>query len=198
MRYEHEMIATLYGKIQARTDDALIVNVGGVGFRVRVPTSTLAHLGAVGSEVQLFTHLHVREDELSLYGFATADELHLFETLLTVSGIGPRVGLGILSAVPVDTLRIAIAQGNLDVLTAIPGIGKKTAQRLILELKGKIDVSGLGEVGELTPLDKDVMDALINLGYSAAEATRAARAVPADVKTIEERVRIALQYLGAR
>lgn len=192
------MIATLHGKIQARTEDALIVNVGGVGFRVRVPTNTLANLGAVGSEVQLFTHLHVREDEIALYGFATEDERNLFETLLTVSGIGPKVGLGILSAAPADTLRIAIAQGNLDVLTAIPGIGKKTAQRLILELKGKIDVSGLGEVSELTPLDKDVIDALINLGYSAAEATRAARAVPSNVQTLEERVRVALQHLGAR
>lgn len=192
------MIATLHGKIQARTEDALIVNVGGVGFRVRVPTNTLANLGAVGSEVQLFTHLHVREDEISLYGFATEDERNLFETLLTVSGIGPKVGLGILSAAPADTLRIAIAQGNVDMLTAIPGIGKKTAQRLILELKGKIDVSGLGEVSELTPLDKDVIDALINLGYSAAEATRAARAVPSNVQTLEERVRVALQHLGAR
>ena len=192
------MIATLHGKIQARTDDSLIVNVGGVGFRVRVPTGTLANLGAVGSEVQLFTHLHVREDELSLYGFATEDELRLFEMLLTVSGIGPKVGMGILSSAPTDTLRAAIAQGNLDVLTALPGIGKKTAQRLVLELKSKIDVSGLGEVSELTPVDKDVMDALINLGYSAAEAARAARSVPSTAQTIEERVRIALQYLGGR
>jgi Holliday junction DNA helicase RuvA len=191
------MIATLHGKIQARSDDSLIVNVGGVGFRVRVPASTLAHLGAAGSEAQLFTHLHVREDDLSLYGFATEDELRLFETLLTVSGIGPKVGMGILSAAPTDTLRAAIAQGNLDVLTALPGIGKKTAQRLVLELKGKVDLSGLGDVSELTPIDKDVMDALINLGYSAAEAARAARSVPATAKTIEERVRIALQYLAS-
>ncbi|MCI0478746.1 MAG: Holliday junction branch migration protein RuvA [Anaerolineales bacterium] len=192
------MIATLHGKIQARTDDSLIVNVGGVGFRVRVPTGTLANLGAVGSEAQLFTHLHVREDDLSLYGFATEDELRLFETLLTVSGIGPKVGMGILSAAPVDLLRAAIAQGNLDVLTALPGIGKKTAQRLVLELKGKVDLRGLGEVSELTPIDKDVMDALINLGYSAAEAARAARSVPSTVQAIEERVRVALQYLGGR
>jgi Holliday junction DNA helicase RuvA len=192
------MIATLHGKLLSRTDDALIVNVGGVGFRVRAPTGTLANLGAVGSEVQLFTHLHVREDELSLYGFATEDELRLFETLLTVSGIGPKVALGILSATSTDTLRIAIAQGNIEILTTIPGIGKKTAQRLVLELKGKIDVSGLGEIGELTPVDEDVVNALINLGYSAAEATRAARSVPASAKTVEERVRVALQYLGAR
>lgn len=192
------MIATLHGKLQARTDDALIVNVGGVGFRVRVSSGTLAQLDAVGSEVRLFTHLRVREDEMSLYGFATEDELRLFETLLTVSGIGPKVALGILAAASADTLRVAIAQGNLDVLTALPGIGKKTAQRLVLELKGKLDVSGLGEVSELTPVDKDVLDALINLGYSAAEAARAARAVPPTTRTLEERLRVALQVLGSR
>ncbi len=190
------MIATLHGKLQSRTDDSLIINVGGVGFRVRIPSSALANLGAVGSDVMLLTHLHVREDDLSLYGFATEEELRLFETLLTVSGIGPKVALGVLSSASADTLRVAIAQGNLDVLTAIPGIGKKTAQRLVLELKGKIDVSGLSEVGELSPLDEDVMNALINLGYSAAEATRAARAVPSSAQTVEERVRTALQYLG--
>ncbi len=190
------MIATLHGKLQSRTDDSLIINVGGVGFRVRIPSSALANLGAVGSDVMLFTHLHVREDDLSLYGFATEEELRLFETLLTVSGIGPKVALGVLSSASADTLRVAIAQGNLDVLTAIPGIGKKTAQRLVLELKGKIDVSGLSEVGELSPLDEDVMNALINLGYSAAEATRAARAVQSSAQTVEERVRTALQYLG--
>ncbi|HEX7593797.1 MAG TPA: Holliday junction branch migration protein RuvA [Anaerolineae bacterium] len=190
------MIATLHGKLQARTDDSLILNVGGVGFRVRVPSGTNASLGAVGSDVMLFTHLHVREDDLSLYGFSTEDELRLFETLLTVSGIGPKVAMGVLSSARADTLRAAIAQGNLDVLTALPGIGKKTAQRLVLELKSKIDVSGLSEIGELAPMDEDVMNALINLGYSAAEATRAARSVPSSVQTVEERVRIALQYLG--
>lgn len=190
------MIASLHGKISARTDDSLILNVGGVGYRVRVPTGTLASLGAVGSDALLYTHLHVREDELSLYGFATEDELRLFEKLLTVSGIGPKVGIGVLSNASPDTIRYAIAQGNADALTAIPGIGKKTAQRLVLELKGKIDVSGLGEIGELSPADEDVMNALINLGYSAAEATRAARSVPSNAQTIEERVRIALQYLG--
>lgn len=190
------MIGSLHGKLQARTDDTIIVNVGGVGFRVRVSVNTAAGLGAVGSDLQLFTHLRVREDELSLYGFATPEELHLFEMLMTVSGVGPKVALSVLSAAPLGTLKIAIAEGNVDALTAVPGVGKKTAQRLALELKGKIDVSGLSEVGEISPLDRDVMDALINLGYSAAEATRAARSVPASAKTIEERVRIALQSLG--
>lgn len=190
------MIASLHGKIQARTDDSLVLNVGGVGYRVRVPTPTLAALGAVGTDAMLYTHLHVREDDLSLYGFATEDELRLFEKLLTVSGIGPKVGMGILSSASTDSIRYAIAQGNADALTAFPGIGKKTAQRLVLELKGKIDLTGLGATGELSPVDEDVMNALINLGYSAAEATRAARAVPDSAQAVEERVRIALQFLG--
>lgn len=191
------MIATLNGKLQVRGDDAVIVNVGGVGFRVRVPSRLLADLGATGSEVQLFTHLHVREDDLSLYGFATEDELRLFETLLTVNGIGPKVALGVLSAAPAETLRLAIAQGNVEALTAVPGIGKKTAQRLVLELKGKIEVAGIGEIGGLEPADQDVMNALINLGFSAMDAARAARAVAPSAKTSEERIRQALQFLGS-
>ena len=190
------MIATLHGKLEMRGEDGIIVNVGGVGYGVRVPTRTISDLGGVGSDIKLFTHLRVREDELSLYGFATQEELRLFETLLTVSGVGPKVALNVLSSASSDTLRLAIAQGNVDVLTAIPGIGKKTAQRLVLELKGKVDVSGLGEMGELSPVDEDVLNALINLGYSAAEAARAARSVPSSAKTPEERVRIALQNLG--
>jgi Holliday junction DNA helicase RuvA len=162
-----------------------------------VPAQTLANFGAVGTEVQLFTHLHVREDDLSLYGFSSEDQLRLFETLLTVSGIGPKVALGVLSSASADTLRLAIAQGNVEVLTAIPGIGKKTAQRLVLELKGKVDVSGLEELGELAPADGDVMNALINLGYSAAEAGRAARSIPSSAQSLEERLRFALQNLGA-
>lgn len=190
------MIGSLTGKLQARQDDTIILNVGGVGFRVRVSANTAAGLGGIGSETQLFTHLRVREDELSLYGFATEEELRLFETLMTVSGVGPKVALSILAAAPIETLKLALAEGNVDALTAVPGIGKKTAQRLVLELKGKIDVTGLAEVGEISPLDKDVIDALINLGYSAAEATRAARAVSSRAKTIEDRVRMALQFLG--
>ena len=108
------MIASLHGKVEARTDDSLILNVSGVGYRVRVPTPTLASLGAIGSDAMLFTHLHVREDEMSLYGFATQDELGLFEKLLTVSGIGPKVGLSVLSNASPETIRYAIAQGNAD------------------------------------------------------------------------------------
>jgi Holliday junction DNA helicase RuvA len=190
------MIATVRGKLQARENDSIVVNVGGIGLRVRVSSRALANVGAPGGEVELFTHLRVREDELTLYGFTSQDELRLFETLLTVSGIGPKMALGVLSAAPSETLRLAIAQGNVDVLTGIPGIGRKTAQRLVLELKSKVDVSGLGEVGELTAADQDVINALVNLGFSAADAARAAQSVPSGTKSVEERIRIALQNLG--
>jgi Holliday junction DNA helicase RuvA len=190
------MISHLRGKLIARNDESIVLDVSGVGLRLRVPTSALANLGAEGSEVALFTHLHVREDELSLYGFATEDELNLFELLLTVSGIGPKVAMTALSSASPDTIRVAIAQGNIDVLTEIPGIGKKTAQRLVLELKGKIDLTGLAGIEELSPLDEEVVAALLNLGYSASEARRAARAVPPSAKTVEDRVRAALRYLG--
>ncbi len=189
------MISHLRGKILMRGSDLVVIEVGGVGFRVRVPSSTLEQLGAEGARAELFTHLHVREDDLSLFGFVTEDELTLFELLLTVSGIGPKAALGVLSAATPDTIRAAIAQSNLDVLTSIPGIGKKMAQRLVLELKGKIDLTE-AELGEVSPLDQEVIAALVNLGYSAAEAQRAARAVPSSEKVVEDRIRAALRYLG--
>ena len=190
------MIAHLRGKILIRGDDFIVLDVNGVGYRVRVPSSTLDTLGEVGTEAEVFTHLHVREDDLSLFGFATEDELALFELLLTVSGIGPRAALGALSSATPNTIRVAIAQNDLGVLTGIPGIGKKTAQRLILELKGKVDLSE-GEFAEVSPTDQEVIAALVNLGYSAAEAQRAARAVPPTEKDVEERIRAALRYLSS-
>ncbi len=186
------MIAFLRGTLLQRTTDSIILDVNGVGYRVRIPTTTLASLGDLGTSVELYTHLHVREDDMSLFGFATQDELDLFEMLLSVSGIGPKVGLGILSSAPPNEIRSAIGQGNLEILSGIKGIGKKTAQRLVLELKGKVEVGE--EIAELSPLDGEVAATLINLGYSAAEAQRAARSVRG--VTLEEKLRAALQYLG--
>jgi Holliday junction DNA helicase RuvA len=188
------MIAFLRGSILFRFADSVILDVNGVGYRVRVPTPTLARLGDTGSRAELHIHLHVREDDLSLFGFLTQDELELFEKLLTVSGIGPRVAMGALSAAPPNEIAAAIAQGNLDILTGIPGIGKKTAQRLVLELKGKVELAA--ELTEMTGPDQEVAETLINLGYSAAEAQRAARAVAPMGASLEERLRAALQYLG--
>jgi len=191
------MIARLRGKLEAQGEDYVIVNVGGIGFKVRVPTSFLDQLGDVGSPVELFTHLHVRENELALYGCATEDELTLFEQLLTVSGIGPKAALGILSALSPDTLRLAIAQGQVDVLTQVPGIGKKTAQRLVLDLKGKLDLAALmAEAPALTPADAEVIAALTGLGYSVAEAQAALRSLPDREMDLEEKIRLALRYFG--
>jgi Holliday junction DNA helicase RuvA len=189
------MIAHLRGQIVMRRDDLVVLDVNGVGFRVRTPTSTLETLGPEGTVAKLFTHLHVREDDLSLFGFATEEELSLFELLLSVSGIAPKGALGVVSAATPNTVRAAIAQGNLDVLTSIPGIGKKMAQRLVLELKGKLELTE-AELGEVSPLDQEVIAALVNLGYSAAEAERAARVVPPSEKVVEDRIRSALRYLG--
>lgn len=186
------MISFLRGTLLQRAPDSIILDVHGVGYRVRVPTTTLSSLGDLGTSVELYTHLHVREDDLSLYGFATQDELDLFELLLSVSGIGPKVALGILSSASPNEIRSAIAQGDLEILSGIRGIGKKTAQRLVLELKGKVELGE--EISELSPLDGEVAATLINLGYSAAEAQRAARSVRGT--TLEDKLRAALQYLG--
>jgi Holliday junction DNA helicase RuvA len=186
------MIAYLRGTLFQRTADSVIIDVNGVGYRARVPASTLERLGDIGTQVELHIHTHVREDDISLFGFATTDELDLFEMLLSVSGIGPKVALGILSSAPPNEIRSAIASGNLEILGGIKGIGKKTAQRLVLELKGKVELGE--EISELSPLDGEVAATLINLGYSAAEAQRAARA--ASGRTLEDKLRGALQYLG--
>lgn len=190
------MIVQLRGKLIARRSDSVVLDLHGVGLRVRVPTNQIDSLGADGSEVSLHTHLHVREDDLSLFGFQALDELEIFELLLTVSGIGPKGAMAILSAAPAETIRIAIGQGNVEALTSLPGVGKKTAQRLVLELKNKIDLTGLEEVALPSPLDEQVIAGLIALGYSAAEAQRAARSVGPGAKTVEDRMRAALRYLG--
>ncbi|MFH0846748.1 MAG: Holliday junction branch migration protein RuvA, partial [Chloroflexota bacterium] len=132
------MIASLQGKLEAIYTGFVVINVNGIGYQVFVPVRTLAELGGAGSEVKLYTHLHVREDNLSLYGFATPEELRLFETLLTVSGIGPKLGLALLSTMSAEQTIMAIASGDADLLRGVPGIGKKTAERIVLELKDKI------------------------------------------------------------
>ncbi len=192
------MIASLQGRIEALGTDSAIINVGGIGFRVFMPTSTLSTLGSTGQEVKLYTHFHLREDNASLYGFGSADELRLFETLITVTGIGPKLGLAMLSALSVDQLIMAIATASIDLLTTTPGIGKKTASRIILELKEKI---GAGWV--VTPITQavqengDVLAALTSLGYSASEAARAVSTLPPDDKlSLEDKIKLALQYFS--
>ncbi len=194
------MISSLSGKLESLGSDYAIINVGGIGFQVRMPTSTLSTLGTIGREVKLNTYLHVREDILALYGFGSPDELALFQILLSVSGVGPKLALSMLSAMSPDQLAMAIASGSTDLLTTVPGIGKKIASRLILELKEKI---GAGWV--ITPATQvaqenaDVLAALTSLGYSAAEATRAVSSLPSDSKlSLEDKITLALQSFGSK
>jgi Holliday junction DNA helicase RuvA len=192
------MIASLEGIIDAVSKDNLIVNVNGIGFKITVTTSVLSEMGVTGREVKLYTHFHVREDDMSLFGFASLDELKLFETLISVSGLGPKTGMAMLSAMSADQVAMAIASGSVEILTTIPGIGKKTADRLILELKDKVGgVMISSPAGKAAQENADVVSALVSLGYSVQETTKAVNALPSGKKlTLEAKVKLALQYLG--
>ena len=194
------MIASLNGKLEALGSDWAVINVGGIGFQVHMPTSTLSTLGTIGEEVRLHTHLHIREDNATLYGFASAEELQLFQTLIGVSGIGPKLALSILSAMAVDKLTMAIATGSTHLLTEVPGIGKKTAERLILELKDKIGARWVITPGaRLVQENTEVVAALTSLGYSVAEASRAVASLPSSSDlSLEEKLKLALQYFGGK
>jgi len=194
------MIASLNGKVESLGGDAAIINVGGVGFRVYMPTTALSTLGKPGDTVKVFTHLHVREDNIALYGFASTEELWLFETLLGVTGLGPKLSLAMLSALSPEQITLAIATGSIDMLDMIPGIGKKVASRIILELKEKIGAGWIITPStQIAQENTDVLAALTSLGYSAAEAVKAVAALPADRDLdLEEKIKLALQYLGSK
>ena len=185
------MIARLRGTAVARSPDALVLDVGGVGYLVQ-PTRRAAQKGRTKGEVVLETYLHVREDALQLFGFADADERELFEQLLGVSGVGPKVALAIVSGSTPDELRRAIALEDTARFQAIPGIGKKTAQRVVLELKEKLgDGVALPEQGARRP-HLVAREALMELGYSLVEADQALAEIDPDLPA-EERVRLALR-----
>jgi Holliday junction DNA helicase RuvA len=179
--------------------DHLVVKVGGVGFRLFVPQTLLEGLPGVGKEVALFTHLHVRENELALYGFGSEEESALFDLLLGVSGIGPKVALAILSSLPPDQLRAAIAQEDMATLARVPGIGPKTARKLCFDLKDKMAAELPPGIPSLVPTqaDADLIAALTSLGYSVAEAQEALRTLPPDPLPLEERVRLSLAYFAS-
>jgi holliday junction DNA helicase RuvA len=194
------MIASLTGKIETLSADTAVINVGGVGFKVAMPTSALATIGTPGTVVKVFTHTHVREDNISLFGFPTAEELWLFETLLGVTGLGPKLGLALLSALNPEQLTMAIASGSTDLLETVKGIGKKVASRIVLELKEKIGAGlAISPSSHVSEENADVLGALTSLGYSASEAVKAVAALPSDPKMkLEDKVKRALQYLGQR
>ena len=192
------MIGSLHGEIIAKDEDAVLIEVGGVGFHVLGPTTMLDVLD-VGIKTQLYTHLHVREQELTLFGFVDKEELELFRTLLKVQGIGPKVALAILSHIPVETLRQAVAREEAALLARVPGIGPKKAKQIVFQLKDKV---GLDDIFvSATPIsdsDGEVIAALTTLGYSVVEAQAALQQIPkeAQQESVEEKVRLALSSLS--
>ena len=188
------MIATLEGILDYRGNDSIILNVGGIGFQVYVPTSTLSQLGAVKGKVSLYTHLHLREDNVSLYGFVSGEELALFQNLISVSGIGPKAALGLLSALNPEQLVMAISSGNIDLINQAPGIGKKIASRLVVELRGKLEKEWKDIALPLGLESADAIAALTGLGYSLTEATNAVSKLPdSEELSLEEKIKMALQ-----
>lgn len=179
------MIAHITGKLIQKQPNSIVVDVGGVGYELTVPLSTFYDLGEEGAGVSLRVHTHVREDALQLFGFRTEREKKLFLMLLTVSGIGPKLAITVLSGLSVEELVQAIRAGNLAKLVAIPGVGKKTAERMLVELKDKVagilppgleeSVSAAAQSGEA--MREDVISALVNLGYQKAQAEKALNAV---------------------
>jgi len=189
------MIATLHGEIVQIEENALVVEVGGVGLRVFVPTPLRTRTKA-GEVLTLYTHLVVREDALTLYGFESQAERELFNTLLGVDGVGPKAALSVLSTLTLDAVQRAIFADEVDILNRVPGIGKKTAQKMAIHLKDKLKpMDALASVAAMTDRDSEVLAALTALGYSVVEAQAAIQALPKDApEDTEERLRMALQY----
>jgi Holliday junction DNA helicase RuvA len=197
------VIAQLRGQILRKGPQEVVVDVAGVGYRVAIPVSTFYRLGEPGSDVELRTYTHVREDTLALYGFLTGAEQELFERLISVGGVGPRLAVNILSGIEVPDLVAALRTSDVSRLTRVPGVGKKTAERLIVELKDKMPLA----VAEETPMapaadrpKEDLLSALVNLGYSRAEVERGVdRALREDGSgRFEDLLRRALQIVAGR
>jgi Holliday junction DNA helicase RuvA len=189
------MIATLRGEIAQVEENALVLEVGGVGLRVFVPAPLRTRTKA-GDALMLYTHLVVREDALTLYGFESQAERELFNTLLGVDGVGPKAALSVLSTLTLDAVQRAVFADETEVLNRVPGIGKKTAQKMAIHLKDKLKpMDALASVAAMTDRDGEVLAALTALGYSVVEAQAAIQALPRDApEDTEERLRMALQY----
>ncbi|BBB48311.1 Holliday junction branch migration protein RuvA [Pelolinea submarina] len=189
------MIASVKGEIIDKGDSFLVVQVGGVGLRVFVPASLTASY-EIGEHAQLFTHLVVREDNLSLYGFDGQESRSLFQNLITVNGVGPRLALAVLSSLSVDMIYQAVLGEQAQVFAQVPGIGSKTAQKIVLYLHDKLKpLEAAGIISGVRDVNRELMDALVGLGYSVVEAQTAIQALPKDApEELEERLRLALQF----
>ena len=190
------MIAGVRGVLRDKGRDRLTVSIGPLDLTVFVPASLLSSDLAIGDPVELYTHLHVREDDLSLYGFESAEQRELFTMLNTVNGIGPRTALSILSLFSTDVLITAIAEGKAEVLARAPGVGMKTAQKVVLQLQDKLESMRPAGRVVLHEADEDVIAALTGLGFSLVEAQRAVQLLPQEVTGVEERLRLALERFG--
>ena len=195
------MIASLTGEVIAQLDDSLVIQVGGVGLQVHVPATLLAET-RVGTRIFIHTHLVVRQDALILYGFERDDERSFFNLLLGVDGVGPRIALAILSTLSVDTIRRAVLAEQADIFSRVPGVGKRTAQKILLHMQGRVgsgvEYGGISSMAGMLDVDSEVIDALTALGYSIVEAQSALQSIPRDApKDVESRLRIALQYFSS-
>lgn len=187
------MISFLEGEMAEKAGGRVVVSVGGVGYDVQVPASTLAKLPPVGEVARIHTRMVVRDDAITLFGFATTDERELFDLLVTVSGIGPKVALSFLSVLSPDAFRRAVRAGDVAALTVVPGVGKKVAQRVVLDLKDRLG----GDVVVIEGPLSDVREALLSLGLSAQEASEAMSGLAADgARPVEDMLREALQHVG--
>ena len=196
------MIAQIHGRLLRKGPQEAIVDVGGVGYRLTIPLSTFYRVGEPGAEVTLLTHTHVREDTLALFGFLTAVEQALFERLIAVSGVGPKLAVSVLSGIEAPELVAALRSSDVARLTRIPGVGKKTAERLVVELKDKMKDLSSAEVQPVatSPAADDIVSALVHLGYSRPEAERGVERVFREhgEGRFEDLLRAALQVVSRR
>lgn len=196
--YNQSMLYSVSGKLTLKSDHFAVVESAGLGIKLFASKQTLKGLPAKGADVKFFTHLYVREDALDLYGFHTADELEFFEMLISVSGIGPKSALSILDIAPLNELSAAIKQGRPDLLTRASGVGRKTAERVIVELRGKVESSKSGLVIEKMETDADLVEALTGLGYRKEEVRAALAKVDSKLHQLEDRLKAALAILGKK
>ncbi len=190
------MFAKIKGKIEYIKDNYIVVDVNGIGYKIFATPYALGKL-AGQKEVDFFIHTYVREDTLALYGFLSSEELEMFELLISISGIGPKAGLGILTVATPRTIKTAILNEDSSILTRVSGVGKKTAERVILELKNKIaDMPESEKKGAVS--DLDAIEALTGMGYSGTEAREALKSVSKDIKEVGERIKMALKNLGKK
>src|SRR3990167_4475278 len=188
------MIGHIEGKVIFKGEKYAILDVGGIGYKIFVtPASGPSFAKASEGTTELWTHLHVKEDALELYGFLHQSELEFFELLISISGIGPRSALGVLALAPVDSLKRAISSGDTSYLTKISGIGRKTAEKIVLELKDKMGFGKASFVGEEFKEDTDILDALIALDYSQREAREMLQKIPSNIRGREKRLKEALK-----